>query len=173
MLGKPSVRILDNINKLTLKLFLEDEVVSEIIKMPTERFYVSKPTFSPLIGRFVTSICTSYHNTRFRSIKAGMKQTVVVCIDVDLNSFLRIKLNSNEIVDIDSTIPQIDRTNFMVLDSENKLVRLMNDFKLPYTYEEPFAAHIRPTTGVANSTILQNLLKYEKINATESDKNTL
>jgi hypothetical protein len=84
---------------------IDNLILTEILKLSREDVYVSSPTFSPLLNTFVTSICTNYQHPHFTNVKDGMKQTVSTCIDIDLNKFLKIKKESNQILDSNISIP--------------------------------------------------------------------
>jgi hypothetical protein len=61
----------------------------------------------------------------------------------------------------------------MVLDANNKIIRMQSDWRLPYTYDHPYTAHLRPSTGINNSTILKELLKFDSSQETTVQSNSL
>lgn len=61
----------------------------------------------------------------------------------------------------------------MVLDNNNKIIKMQKDWRLPYTYDWPYKAHLRPSTGISNSTVLQDLLKFDSSKTTVSQKNSI
>jgi hypothetical protein len=78
-------------SKYRILTFIENVILTEILKMSRDDVYISKPTFSPLLNTFLTSVCTNYQHPHFKNVKNGMLQTVSTCIDIDVNKFFKIK----------------------------------------------------------------------------------
>lgn len=146
---------------------------------PSKNVFVSKSEFSPLLNTYITTICTHYHHDKFKSTKQNGKieHHVISCIDVDMTKYLRIKKEGVNQLKSDAQLPQLDRSTFLVTDSENMIVRMDESWKLPFNYITPFTPHLVPITGIKNVSELENrFIKSESVaqmtaNVTNDPKN--
>ena len=114
----------------------------------TENYYVSELAFSPLLGTWLTTICTHYTHPMFNKTVGDITHQVVTCIDTDMSKLLRIErkqdLEDNAITDTTKV------GSFLVTDNSNKIIKMNQVFKLPFANVEPYKPHMIPVTGIKN-----------------------
>lgn len=80
-------------------------MVKTILRLDRAKTYLSHPQFSQLLNTHFTSICTHYSHPFFKLLRNGQDQIIITCIDVNLDRYLKIKQNTNDVVEETNSMP--------------------------------------------------------------------